>query len=367
MMNQNPQYPTYTAQRPPVQAPPYAVPPVGQPYGAWAMPPWADPQKREQKEMRKASSRLAWAVMASLPLGTLLSIVAGIFLGFCGVDLGLPADEGISGMPGVAYYLLSAVMSFLTLVLPFALFLVLGKRRLADSVLVEKTGFWNGLLLALAGLFLCIIMNIPANVISALLEELGLNGASNTESMTVNSIWDILTLVLSVVLVAPVTEEFAFRGVTVAVMRRWGDWPAVIFSALLFAFAHYSFQALPVVLTGGLVMALLYIWTRNIWITVFVHFLNNLLATLPIIVEYFAGTPASNAVSNLSMVAVCVLGVLSIVILSVRHFTGKQVLSFRMQRGVPLRGKAKSLFVNVGFIVYFVVFIVMAVVSLYAV
>ena len=61
---------------------------------------------------------------------------------------------------------------------------------------------------------------------------------------------------VSVVLVAPVTEEFAFRSVTTAVMRRWGDWPAVIFSALILGMAHYSIQSLPVVLTAGFVMAL---------------------------------------------------------------------------------------------------------------
>lgn len=356
-MDQNPQNFTY--------APPYAVPP--QPYGVWQMPPWADPQKREQKEMRKAASRLSWAIAASLPIGGVLSAVLGIVLGICGVDLAMPEGQGVNGIPGTAYYLLSALMSFFTMVLPFALFLFLGNRKLEDSLLVEKTGFFHGLLLALAGLFVCIIMNIPANVISTLLEELGLNGASNTDSMTVNSIWDILTLFLAVVLVAPVTEEFAFRGVTVAVMRRWGDWPAVILSALLFALAHFSFQALPVVLTGGLVMALLYIWTRNIWVTIFVHFLNNLVATLPIIVKFYAGEKAAETVTGISMLVVCALGVLSIIILSVRHFTGRREISFRMQRGVPIRGKAKSMFINVGFIVFFVLFIVMAVVTLYAV
>lgn len=375
-MNQNPQYGTYP--QPPVQqmpqtsvqvpaAPAYAVSPVQQPYGGWQTPRWADPQKLQQKEMRKAASRLSWAVVASVPLSTVLSMIAGIFLGICGVNLALPEGMGISGMPSVVYYLLSAVVSFLTLVLPFTLFLVVGKRRLVDSILVEKTGFLNGILLAFAGLFLCIIMNIPANVISTLLEELGLNGASNTESMTVNSIWDILTLCLSVVLVAPLTEEFAFRGVTVAVMRRWGDWPAVIFSAIIFAFAHYSFQAMPVVFTGGFVMALLYVWTRNIWINIFVHFLNNLIATLPIIVEFYAGEEASIAVSNISMLAVMVLGVASIAILAARHFTGRHILSFRMQKGTPVRKKILWLFVNPGFIVYFVLFIVMAVVTLYAV
>lgn len=54
-----------------------------------------------------------------------------------------------------------------------------------------------------------------------------------------------LTMFVSVVLVAPVTEEFAFRSVTTAVASRWGDWPAVIFSALIFGMALTAFSPCP--------------------------------------------------------------------------------------------------------------------------
>ena len=240
-MNEMPQYGTYAQ-------------PV------WAVPPWMDPEKTEQKEMRKLASRLSWAVAVSMPLGTLLTAIVTLFSGWFG-------GTGIGGMPMAMYYLLSALMTFITIVLPFALFLLFGKRPLTQSILVEKTGFVQGVLLVFAGLSLCLVMNIPANLLSELFESAGLNGASNTEGMTVSNVWDAVALIFSVVLVAPIAEEFAFRGVTVAVMRRWGDWPAVLFSAILFAFAHYSFQALPVVFTGGFIMALLYVWTRNIWVT----------------------------------------------------------------------------------------------------
>ena len=155
-MNQDRQYGTFV---PPVQGVPVYNTPAG-----FVIPPWADPQKKEQKEMRKAASRLSLATAASIPLSTLFAGFAGLFLGACGVNIALPAGESINGMPPIAYYLFSSVMSFLTLVLPFALFLVFGKRKLAESILVEKTGFFHGLLLAFAGLFICILMNIPANL-----------------------------------------------------------------------------------------------------------------------------------------------------------------------------------------------------------
>lgn len=334
---------------------------------AWYVPAWADPQKLEQKELRRASSRLSFAVLASLPIQMLLSMLASLLLMFCGVNLYALGANSIGGFPATAYYLLSSVVSFVSIVLPFSFFLFLGKRRLEDTILVEKTGALNGVLLVFAGLFICMIMNIPANLISQLLEQAGLNGAVNTESFTVNSAADLVTMFLAVVLVAPVTEEFAFRGVTAAVMRRWGDWPAVIFSALIFAMAHYSFQALPVVLMGGFVMALLYVRTRNIWINIFVHFLNNLIATLPIAVEYLFGTDAAQIADNAAFFAVVGFGISALVILLVRHFAGHPVFRSPMQHGIPVRNKALQLVVNPGFITYFVCFIAMAVIALYAV
>lgn len=147
----------------------------------------------------------------------------------------------------------------------------------------------NSVLLVFAGLAVSVLMNIPANLISQLLEGAGLERRRKHGRPFGDDAVQALTMFVSVVLVAPVTEEFAFRSVTTAVMRRWGDWPAVIFSALIFGMAHYSIQSLPVVLMAGFVMALLYVRTRNIWVNIFVHMLNNLLATLPIALEGLVG------------------------------------------------------------------------------
>lgn len=350
MMNQYPQYTEYND------------------FVAAQMAAQAEKQerKRQQKSMRRDASRISLAVVAALPLSSILSALAGIFLALCGVNLAATVG-GINGMPAHLYYLLSSMMTFLTIALPFMLFILAGGRRLEDSILVEKTGVLNGLLLAFAGLLICLLMNIPANLLSGLFEDAGLNGASNTAGMSADSLIELLCLCFSVVLVAPVAEEFAFRGVTVAVMRRWGDWPAVFFSAVIFALAHYSFQSLPVVFTGGFIMALLYVLTRNIWVNILVHFLNNLIAVLPIIVGYFAGEEAANLVNEYSMPVVMVLGVIAIIILVARHFTEKHRLSFHFEKGEAVRKKVLWLFCNPGFIVYFIVFIVMALRSLYAV
>lgn len=346
----------------------YGAPPYGNlqnPTLGWYAAPYIDPEKQERKKLRRAASRLSFAILVSIPISVIFSTLGMTVLSLCGVNFLMPQAGSIGGFPATAYYLLSSVLSIVTTVVPFSLFLLAGHRRLSDTVLVERTGKLHGLLIVFAALFICIIMNIPAGWISAFLESLGLNGASNTEAFSVNSVSDLLTMLLSVVLVAPVAEEFAFRGVTVAVMRRWGDWTAVIFSMLIFGMAHYSFQALPVVLAGGFVMALLYVRTRNIWLNIFVHFLNNLVATLPIAVKFLFGAEAAGVCDGILFVLVVLLGIGSIAALLIGHYRGKPVFSRPMQRGIPLHGKVGCIVFNPGFILYILVFIGMSVSSLY--
>lgn len=327
----------------------------------WYIPAWADPEKRRQRELRSAASRISLAVLLTQPISLVFSMLAMTLLTLCGVNFLFPAADTIAGFPPAAYYFLTALISIVSMVVPFCVLLALQKKSLADTIMVEKNGAAQGFLIAVAGAFICIVMNIPANLISSLLEGLGLNGAANTESMVAYSLPDLIALWMAVVVVAPLAEEFAFRGVTVALMRRWGDWCAVVFSAIIFAMAHFSFQAMPVVLVGGFIMALLYVRTRNIWINILVHFINNLLATLPIVVDFFFGEQAAAAVDSVSFIGICVAGIAAIGILGFRHFGGHPVFKTQMQRGEPVRAKWLHLFVNPGFLVYFAVFIGLAV------
>ena len=343
---------------------PYGVYP--QQPGMYMEPPCADPVELEQKALRRASSRLAFAALAGLPLQYVVINMAAFVLALCGANLWAPAGNTIGGLPATAYYLVAALTSYFSIALPFAVFLAAGRHRLSDTVLVEKTGAVNGVLLVLAGVFLCFVMNIPANLLSMLLEGLGLNGAVNTERYTVTSAPELITMLLAVVLVAPITEEFAFRGVMTSVLRRWGDWPAILFSGLIFGMVHYSFQSLPVVLAGGFVMAFLYVRTKNIWINIAVHFTNNLVAMLPAAVNYLFGARAADAVSLISFYSVVLIGLAALVILLVRQAMGRRAFSAPMQRGKLARSKPFYMLVNPGFIVYAVVFVAMCVVGLYA-
>jgi membrane protease YdiL (CAAX protease family) len=90
--------------------------------------------------------------------------------------------------------------------------------------------------------------------------------------------------VVATVLVAPVAEETVFRGFVHAwLLGRVPAWAAALVSATLFSAAHYAYGQptifLPIFCVG-LVLAVMYTYTRSIWPGVIVHAGLNLLSTI---------------------------------------------------------------------------------------
>lgn len=81
---------------------------------------------------------------------------------------------------------------------------------------------------------------------------------------------------VALVIVAPVVEEFIFRGVLFQRWAvKWGIQPALLVSAVVFGILHANVIGLSVF---GLVMGLLYIQSRTLIVPIVCHALNNSLA-----------------------------------------------------------------------------------------
>lgn len=81
---------------------------------------------------------------------------------------------------------------------------------------------------------------------------------------------------LSLVVIAPVTEELLFRGFLLhRWAARWGMTPAILASSLLFGVLHPD----PLGATlFGVGMCLLYLHTRSLWVAIIAHAINNFAA-----------------------------------------------------------------------------------------
>ena len=103
--------------------------------------------------------------------------------------------------------------------------------------------------------------------------------------------YQLVVFALFAVVVAPVTEEFLFRGVLFRSVRdRYGFWPGAITSALLFGVIHYVPGPWPdalalqiTMVVTGLGLAWVYEWRKTLLAPVVGHAAFNLIAVVVIV------------------------------------------------------------------------------------
>lgn len=85
---------------------------------------------------------------------------------------------------------------------------------------------------------------------------------------------------LNCIFIAPLLEELIFRGVILNRLKlKWSATSAVIVTSILFGSLHAGLFIVGATFFG-IMMCLLYMKTKNIFITMSVHFVNNLLVSL---------------------------------------------------------------------------------------
>ena len=90
--------------------------------------------------------------------------------------------------------------------------------------------------------------------------------------------------VAALAIVTPLAEEVFFRGFVMGgLASRWGQWPAVLVSAAVFATLHIQPSVILPVFVTGILLGVLYWYTGSIWPGILVHAGQNLIATLGLI------------------------------------------------------------------------------------
>lgn len=97
-----------------------------------------------------------------------------------------------------------------------------------------------------------------------------------------NGMMNLLANLLVIAVMAGITEEFLFRGALQRIIGKWTSNHHIVIwtAAIIFSAFHMQFYGfLPRMLLGAYFGYLLY-WSKNIWIPVFAHFVNNAFAVI---------------------------------------------------------------------------------------
>lgn len=141
-----------------------------------------------------------------------------------------------------------------------------------------------------------------------------------TEQLVMVTSTELLLVNLLVMAVIPaIAEEVYFRGAVQQIMMRMfaKEHVAIWMTAIIFSAIHVQFYGFFPRMVLGLIFGYAFLWTRNIWVPIFGHFLNN--ATVTVLAFVYANRgnsfedlqragSSSNIIYIGSFFATCALG-----------------------------------------------------------
>lgn len=177
----------------------------------------------------------------------------------------------------------SALAQIVYMFVPFLAVYLLSKpedKKRMNIFDVPKSGMLY-VLGVFAGLGLCLAGNSATTLFSVTLEVFGVTFFSGSEDMAIpTSFVGVLIYIFSTAVMPALFEEFAFRGVVMQPLRRYGDWFAILMSAFCFAIVHANMVQIPFAFIAGVSLGYFCIKTKSIWTSVTIHFLNNFISVL---------------------------------------------------------------------------------------
>ena len=181
------------------------------------------------------------------------------------------------------YHAVSIIAQFAYTFLPFFMLFLLSRREDKKAILIFDLPKSAELyILALfAGFMFCVIGNSAASSLSVLFSLFEIEFNSGLEGLaTPTSALGIILNVINFAVAPALFEEFAFRGVILQPLRKYGDW---------FAILHGNMVQIPFAFIVGIALGYFCIKTNSIWTSVSIHFINNLYSV--IMTAYFEKNP----------------------------------------------------------------------------
>ena len=257
-------------------------------------------------EYRSVKGMNGWGQLGILLVffgaGFILAGLVEIVIGWTLVPSGLPFDKKLEAIIKAlmqpehinAARLAQVLSTFCVFFLPAVLFL---------WVCHGKDKFWLGFNKHInagqitLGFFLIFLANIIANPLADFskmiienfpnLNAMGmrLEAAYTEQVMALSNLksWGEFFMALVIMAFFPALfEEIFFRGAMQNLLERWWKKPllAVLFTSLLFSLIHMSVFLFLSRALLGFVLGLMYQRSRNLWVNIIAHFLNNTVAVI---------------------------------------------------------------------------------------
>lgn len=235
-----------------------------------------------------------------------------LVLSLCGVLTEKAFSLPDLGLGYTAYTLLYGGVYIICMGLPVWLCCRLCGRSLRMLVSARPVRATQTTLTVTTGLGACMLASMVCSMLETFLQNHGL--AQPTPPVLLDgSLPCFLAAVFTWALLPAVLEETVFRVCILGSLRKYGDWFAVLISAVLFGCVHGGISQSLFAFLIGCVLGYITVSTGNVWISVGIHFANNALSvclqqhTLPLSAEQAATATAAVLMSVITVGALSVL------------------------------------------------------------
>lgn len=267
------------------------------------------PTRAAYRELRRHSNFAGLCFLGTFALQEVLVVILVLFGFNDAFSTNLAFQYAVSALP----------LTIFAMAFPFFLYSLRKGRASYFKALPfsSPAPFGKLFLIIIAGFGLCIISNYVANLFGIVFSFTGLEPDLPEQATSSNSLDVFMNFVASAA-VAPLIEEFVFRGVLMQPLRRYGDRFAIIASSVIFALAHGRPANIVFAFLAGIILGCAVVYTRSLWVGIVIHALHNGLSVFFVEMENIAPEFANTAYLTACAV-VSVAGVVAFIIYAKKY------------------------------------------------
>lgn len=317
----------------------------------------------QARTIKKTASGLGFFVFAYFATMLVLSYVF-IFISFLATSF--------KSIDTVAMFYMEIFISVFSAFVPGLFYFLISRRSISDTIktsYVRQKELWA---IVFVGMAVAMVANTASDMIQTNFSFFGLQ---NTLDMTskANTPLEIVLYIISTAVVPAFAEEFAFRGILMGTLRRFGDAFAIIASAIVFGAMHGNIVQVPFAFILGLVFAYVDCKTNSILPSIIIHFVNNFYAVMLDVLQN-TGVFSDRVFMMVYFILIavfCILGLVSFFLIIRKDKNYFRISDKSIQAYVnepkfllSLKEKIKAFFINPGTLFVMILFSIETVINI---
>lgn len=257
---------------------------------------------------------------------------------------------------GPFYHYMTIFASVTSATIPGFIYLKLSKNHIADCLQVKSVKPLMLIALTLMGMGVAMVANEAADMVAQNFSFLGFDYSLDIDSSS-PSLYNNILYVISTAVTPAFAEEFAFRGILMGTLRKYGDSFAIITSAVMFGAMHGNIIQIPFAFILGLVFGYIDCKANSIIPSIIIHFVNNFYSVIMDILSSQSILTTRNfyILYYGIFVAMLILGVLAFLYIMKKDKSYLSISDTSSIVSIPLKDKMVSFFTSSGVIIVLIV------------